>query len=81
MQIFITTCISVWGWSFLRAPFLNDVELRQQGVIRIYDVLFDYDVLLDTDAFVRQVIQEAEFQRPMGTDEFHYLLGSLRQRA
>lgn len=57
------------------SPFLNDVELRREGVIRIYDVLFDYDVLLDTDAFVRQAIQGPEFQRTMGTDEFHYLLG------
>ena len=60
---------------FAGSPFLNDVELRHEGVIRIYDVLFDYDVLLDTDAFVRQVIQGPEFQRTMGTDEFHYLLG------
>jgi deoxyhypusine synthase len=57
------------------SPFLNDVDLHQEGVIRIYDVLFDYNVLLDTDAFVREVIQGPEFQRPMGTDEFHYLLG------
>ena len=57
------------------SPFLNDVQLHQDGVIRIYDVLFDYNVLLDTDAFVREVIQGPEFQRPMGTDEFHYLLG------
>jgi deoxyhypusine synthase len=57
------------------SPFLNDVELRRDGVIRIYDVLFDYDVLLDTDAFVREVIQGPEFQRTMGSDEFHYLLG------
>ena len=56
-------------------PFLDDVELHEEGVIRIYDVLFDYNVLLDTDAFVREVIQGPEFQRPMGTDEFHYLLG------
>ena len=54
---------------------LDDVELREEGVIRIYDVLFDYNVLLDTDAFVREVIQGPEFQKPMGTDEFHYLLG------
>jgi deoxyhypusine synthase len=60
---------------FAGSPFLDDVALRKEGVIRIYDVLFDYDVLLDTDAFVRQVIQGAEFQRPMGTDEFHHLLG------
>lgn len=57
------------------SPFLNDIELRHEGIIRIYDVLFDYDVLLDTDAFVRQVIQGPEFQKTMGSDEFHYLLG------
>src|SRR5436853_959439 len=57
------------------SPFLNDVTLHKDGVIRIYDILFDYNVLLDTDEFVREVIQGAEFQRPMGTDEFHCLLG------
>ncbi len=60
---------------FAGSPFLNDVDLRRDGIIRIYDVLFDYDVLLDTDAFVRHVIQGPEFQRTMGSDEFHYLLG------
>lgn len=60
---------------FSGSPFLDDVALRNEGVIRIYDVLFDYDVLLDTDAFVRQAIQGEEFQRTMGTDEFHFLLG------
>lgn len=57
------------------SPFVNDITLRNEGIIRIYDVLFDYDVLLDTDAFVRQVIQGEEFQKTMGTDEFHYRLG------
>ena len=57
------------------SPFLDDVELHRSGVIRIYDVIFDYNVLLDTDAFVRSVVQGPEFQRPLGTDEFHYLLG------
>ncbi len=57
------------------SPFLDDVVLHEEGVIRIYDVLFDYNVLLDTDLFVREVIQGPEFQRTMGTDEFHYLLG------
>ncbi|HXT39076.1 MAG TPA: deoxyhypusine synthase [Candidatus Angelobacter sp.] len=57
------------------SPFLDDVKLHRDGVIRIYDVLFDYNVLLDTDAFVREVIQGPEFQRTMGTDEFHRLLG------
>src|SRR6266853_6609944 len=62
------------------SPFLDDVELRRDGAIRIYDVLVDYDVLLDTDAFVRQVIQAPEFQSTMGTDEFHYLLGGYVQQ-
>ena len=57
------------------SPFLDDVELRKKGVVRVYDVLFDYNVLLDTDEFVRKVIEAPEFQRTMGTDEFHYRLG------
>jgi deoxyhypusine synthase len=57
------------------SPFLDDVALHREGVIRIYDILFDFNVLLDTDAFVREVIQGEEFQMAMGTDEFHYLLG------
>src|SRR5271170_3266231 len=57
------------------SPFLDDVALHRDGIIRIYDILFDFNVLLDTDAFVREVIQGPEFQRPMGTDEFHYFLG------
>jgi deoxyhypusine synthase len=57
------------------SPFLDDVALHGEGVIRIYDILFDYNVLLDTDAFVRQAIEGEEFQRVMGSDEFHWLLG------
>ena len=57
------------------SPFLDDVALHRDGVIRIYDILFDFNVLLDTDAFVREVIGGAEFQRAMGTDDFHYRLG------
>jgi len=53
----------------------NDVELREEGVVRIYDIFFDYRVLLETDAFFREVIGAPEFQRPMGTAEFHHLVG------
>jgi deoxyhypusine synthase len=56
-------------------PFVDDVKLRQEGRIRIYDIIFDYDVLLGTDAFVRKIIQAEPFQKRMGTAEFHYLLG------
>jgi deoxyhypusine synthase len=54
---------------------ISDVVLRQEGVIRIYDIFFDYDVLLSTDAFFRQIITGPEFQREMSTAEFHYLVG------
>ena len=36
-------------------PNVDDVALREEGVVRIYDIFFDYRVLLRTDAFVRQV--------------------------
>jgi deoxyhypusine synthase len=53
----------------------SDIALRQEEVVRIYDIFFDYSVLLDTDAFFRQIIAAPEFQRPMSTAEFHYLCG------
>jgi deoxyhypusine synthase len=62
-------------------PFANDVELRQQGIVRIYDIFFDYKVLLETDSFFRQVIAAPEFQKPMSTAEFHYRVGAyVRER-
>ena len=53
----------------------SDVVLRQEEVVRIYDIFFDYSVLLDTDAFFRKIIEAPEFQKPMSTAEFHYLCG------
>src|SRR6266536_4966169 len=53
----------------------SDIVLRQEEVVRIYDIFFDYSVLLDTDAFFRQIIAGKEFQKPMSTAEFHYLCG------
>src|SRR5439155_14267050 len=37
---------------------VDDALLRREGVIRIYDVLFDYNVLLDTDNYLRAVMAE-----------------------
>lgn len=56
-------------------PFVDDVKLRQEGRIRIYDIVFDYDVLLETDAFIRRMLKAEPFQKRMGTAEFHYWLG------
>jgi deoxyhypusine synthase len=49
--------------------------LRQAGVVRIYDIFFDYRVLLSTDAFFRELASQPEFQRSMSSAEFHYLPG------
>jgi deoxyhypusine synthase len=53
----------------------SDIVLREEEVVRIYDIFFDYSVLLDTDAFFRKIIEGPEFQRPMSSAEFHYLCG------
>jgi deoxyhypusine synthase len=53
----------------------SDIVLREEEVVRIYDIFFDYSVLLDTDAFFRRMIEAPEFQRPMSTAEFHYRAG------
>ena len=65
-------------------PFADDVELREHGIVRIYDIFFDYEVLLSTDAYIREVSGGPEFQRSLSTAEYHYLLGGYvleRERA
>ena len=64
------------GLSMHQGTFqVDDVALREQEVVRIYDIFFDYSVLLDTDAFFREIISAPEFQRTMSTAEFHNLCG------
>jgi deoxyhypusine synthase len=65
-------------------PHVSDVALRDEEVVRIYDIFFDYSVLLDTDAFFRRIIRAEEFQRTMSSAEFHWLCGKYiaeRQKA
>jgi deoxyhypusine synthase len=57
------------------SPFLDDRELYEDGIIRIYDVLFPATVLLETDAYVREFLVRGGFDRPLSTAEFHYRLG------
>ncbi|HEY6332950.1 MAG TPA: deoxyhypusine synthase [Blastocatellia bacterium] len=54
---------------------ISDIVLREEGVVRIYDIFFEYDVLLSTDQFYRTMIEGPEFQRDMSTAEFHNLAG------
>ncbi len=56
-------------------PEADDVALRKAGVVRIYDIFFDYRVLLSTDSFFREIARSEEFQHPMSSAEFHYRAG------
>ena len=57
------------------SPFLDDRVLYEQGVIRIYDILFPAKVLLDTDAFIRDFLIATDLDGPVSTAELHYELG------
>ncbi|OHD63419.1 MAG: hypothetical protein A2176_01885 [Spirochaetes bacterium RBG_13_51_14] len=57
---------------------VNDADLREKGVTRIYDILFDYeDVLMETDRILRRILVRPEFQKEMGTREFYHHLGKV----
>ncbi|MCI0701684.1 MAG: deoxyhypusine synthase [Planctomycetia bacterium] len=60
---------------FQAGPNLPDLELRENQVIRIYDIVFDYENLLGTDKFFRTLCRGEAFQQTMGTAEFHNLVG------
>jgi deoxyhypusine synthase len=66
---------TLWGTT----PHTDDIALREQRLIRIYDILFDQEVLLESDAFLRRCIAGPEFQRSMSTAELHFLLGRYTQ--
>ena len=60
---------------------VDDVDLVKNDVVRIYDILFSYnDCLLETDRILRDILRNPEFQKEMGTAEFHYLLGKYAAR-
>jgi deoxyhypusine synthase len=57
---------------------VDDADLRDKGVTRIYDILFDYeDVLMETDRILRRIMVQPEFQKEMGTREFYHHLGKV----
>jgi deoxyhypusine synthase len=57
------------------SPFVDDVELRERKIVRIYDIVFDQEVLLKSDAFLYRCLKQPEFQRRMSSAELHYRLG------
>lgn len=57
------------------SPFIDDLSLKKEKVVRIYDILFDFQVLLSTDRFYREILSSSEFQKEMGGAELHFLIG------
>jgi deoxyhypusine synthase len=57
------------------SPFVDDVALYEEGVIRIYDVLFPASVLLETDAYIRDFLVRWGMNGPVSTAELHYAIG------
>ena len=57
------------------SPNADDVTLREEGIVRIYDIFFDYDILISTDDFFREIFKAPEFQKEMGTSELHFRVG------
>lgn len=57
-------------------PNVNDADLRENGVVRIYDVLLDYtDCLMQTDLMLEKILKQPEFREEMGMASFHHYLG------
>jgi len=55
---------------------MDDTELRDNDIVRVYDVLMGYsDCLMATDEILRDMLVQPEFQKEMGTAELHHLLG------
>jgi deoxyhypusine synthase len=57
------------------SPFLDDRDLYQEGIIRIYDVLFPATVLLETDLYVREFLVRSGIDGAISTSELHLQLG------
>jgi len=55
---------------------MDDTELRDNDIVRVYDVLLGYsDCLMATDEILRSILVQPEFQKEMGSGELHHLLG------
>ena len=57
------------------SPAVNDCELREAGIVRIYDILFRSEVLFEADAYIRDFCRSLGDVVHIGSAQFHYLLG------
>ena len=57
------------------SPFADDVELKKNNKIRIYDIISDFDSLVKSDKYLYKIFGEKEFKKKLSTSELHYLIG------
>jgi deoxyhypusine synthase len=68
----------VLGYEFCEGKAtVDDGSLRENGIIRIYDIFMDYDALLDTDNFVRETFrrERKNIPAPCSSADIHAVLG------
>ncbi len=57
------------------SPMLDDRELHEDGIVRIYDILFKSEVLFEADKYSRDFCASLGARGKIGSAEFHHLLG------
>ncbi|MBN2326763.1 MAG: deoxyhypusine synthase [Candidatus Omnitrophica bacterium] len=57
------------------SPAADDCALRENEVVRIYDIYFKSDALFDTDRFIRELFREHTFPGPVSSAEIHNVIG------
>ena len=60
---------------FEGSPHADDCQLREDEVIRIYDIYFKSDALFDTDLFIRNLFREHKFSGAVSSAEIHNVIG------
>lgn len=61
---------------------MNDAQLNQEGVARIYDVLIkDDETLLENDRSILAALDKSKIEKKISTADFHYLLGKFTEQA
>lgn len=68
----------VLGYEFREGrAVVDDGQLRDKGIIRIYDIFLNYEALLDTDTFVRETLrrERSNLPDPCSSADIHALLG------
>lgn len=54
---------------------VDDIELFEAGIERIYDIFITEDLLLKTDAFVQEALMDFPNEKPVSTAQLHHHLG------